>query len=620
MSRLYLGSTIKNKYQEQKLFKARFFALSIILITLMIILIGRLFYLDIAKFSQYQTLSKKNQLNIISLPPTRGLIYDRNGKLLAKNIPVFSLEIMPEKAGNLKQLIDKLTNLVDLNDSDISSFYRSLKQHRAFEWIPLKVKLNEQEVANISVNQHFFPGIEVKARLIRSYPYGKTTAHILGFVGRINARENNIIDLKNYSGTNFIGKVGIEKKYEKLLHGQVGHQQVETDASSRVIRTLKKMPSRSGSNLILSIDVELQKAAEKSLEGYQGSVVAIEPNSGEILALVSVPSYDPNPFVQGISQKDYSLLSTSKHQPLYNRAIRGQYPLASTIKPFLALKALDDNIVTLDYQVYDPGWFKLPNTKHLFRDWKRGGHGWVGLKQALIVSCDTYFYQLSELMGINRIDEILNQFGFGHLTQIDMGEELPGLIPSPHWKKTYKNTPWYTGDTLISGIGQGFMLTTPLQLANATAKLANHGKSYRPHLVKSYLRNKQQTNVKLIEDFPLKLKDPSSWNTVINAMKSVVTNRHGTGFRFGRNPPYTVAIKTGTAQLYSLKQHKFETQDDLPEYLRDHSMVIAFAPTKKPKIAIAVLVENNNFASNVARKVIDNYLLRKENVISKKLK
>lgn len=610
-----LGSTIKNKYQEQQLFKARFYALAVVLIVLMFFLVGRIFYLDVAKFNQYQTLSKKNQLNIISVPPTRGLIYDRNGRILAKNIPVYSLEIMPERAGVLKSLLDKLKKLVALSDSDIASFYRSTKQHRAFEWVPLKVKLSESEVAILAVNQHYLPGVEVKARLIRYYPYGKVTAHILGFVGRINARESNDIDSQNYSGTNFIGKVGIEKYYEKILHGKVGHQQVETNASSRIIRTLRKIPSKSGSNLMLSIDLDLQQAAQKALAGNQGSVVAIDPSNGEILALVSVPSYDPNPFVQGISQKNYNLLASSKQQPLYNRAIRGQYPLASTIKPFLALKALDDNIVTLDYKVYDPGWFKLPNAPHLFRDWKRGGHGWVDLKQAIIVSCDTYFYKLSELMGIKRIDEILNQFGFGHLTQVDMGEELPGLIPSPHWKKTYKKTSWYTGDTLISGIGQGFMLTTPLQLANATAKLANKGKSYRPHLVKQYTKNGQKTIVKLIEDFPLKLKHSYLWQTVIKTMESVVTNRHGTGFRFGRDAPYSVAMKTGTAQLYSLKQHQFETQDDLPEYLRDHSMVIAFAPIKKPKIAIAVLVENNNFASNVARKVIDNYLVRKQNAI-----
>lgn len=609
-------STLKNQSEENKLFRARLFTLSFVLSLLMCILLGRLFYLGVYKFSEYQTLSKQNQFNLVSIPPTRGLIYDRNGIILAKNIPAYSLEVLPEKMGEVGIALSKLKKIISLTEEDDVLFKRALRQHRRFEWVSLKVKLTEEEVAAFSVNKQYFPGMEIKARLIRSYPYGKTVSHVLGFVGRINAHEYESLDHNNYRGTNFIGKVGIEKYYEKYLHGTVGHEQVETDASSRVVRTIKQTPSNTGAHLTLSIDIELQKASEEALKGQQGAIVAIDPNNGEVLALNSIPSYDPNLFVQGITHKAYNLLATSDKQPLYNRAIRGQYPLASTIKPFVALKALEDNIVSLDYKIYDPGWFKLPNTNHLYRDWKHYGHGWVNLEQSLIVSCDTYFYNLSSLMGIKRIDDILNKFGFGQLTLLDMGEELPGLIPSPDWKRNVKNMPWYTGDTIISGIGQGFMLTTPLQLANAVARISMKGINYRPHLLKSTLQGTHNKSVDVIEEFPLKLRSDKFWDTVINAMADSVTKKEGTGgYRFGRTAPYSVAIKTGTAQVYSIKQHQQEAKRDLvPEYLRDHSIIIAFAPVKNPKIALAVLIENNNIASSVARKIIDNYLLRTKNV------
>lgn len=603
-------SPIKNQRQESALFRQRFGIMTVIFLTLGLLLIARLVYLEIIRFSQYQTLSKRNQINILSIPPTRGLIYDRNKRLLAKNIPVYSLEVIPEKIADVENLLKNINHIIALSPEDIAQFKRSLKQHRVFEPVPLKVKLTEDDVARFAVNQHFFKGVEIKARLIREYPYGALTAHILGYVGRINANELNSIDAKNYSGTNFIGKVGIEKFYETRLHGHVGYQKVETDASGRIVRHLEQTPSQPGDHLVLSIDIELQRAATAALEGHQGAVVAIEPKTGELLALVSVPSYDPNLFVQGISQVDYDQLAHSQQQPLYNRAIRGQYPLASTIKPFLALAALEDNIVSLDYRIYDPGWYKLPNVQHLYRDWKRGGHGWITLEKALIVSCDTYFYHLANLMGIGRIDDILSKFGFGQLTHLDMGEELPGLLPSPHWKFTTKQTHWYSGDTLISGIGQGFMLTTPLQLASATAKLANRGRHFRPHLVTHTFNKQTSTVVSPYEEYPVILKNKKIWKIIIDAMGRVITDRAGTGFRFGRNPSYTVAAKTGTAQVYSIKQQQFETQDDLPEHLRDHSLFIGFAPKEDPKIAIAVIVENNNFASNVARKVIDNYLER----------
>ncbi len=595
------------------LFKRRMSVLTLGLVILTSFLIIRLGYLDILQFRKYRTLSKKNQLNIIPLAPTRGLIYDRNGKLLAKNIPVYSLELTPEKVPNIKETLQKLGQLIpSINSQDIDNFYRSKNQHRSFESVPLKFKLTDEEVAQFAVRKHRFPGVEIKARLMRYYPLGEATAHVLGFVGRINSRELTHLDSVNYRATNFIGKVGIEKHYEKLLHGKVGFQEVETNASGRTLRVLRKIPTISGANLYLTIDSDLQKAAMQALKDKQGSVVAIDPNNGEILALVSQPSYEPNLFVQGISQDAYSKLAKSHTQPLYNRALRGQYPLASTIKPFISLRALDENIVNLRYKIYDPGWYKLPNTQNIYRDWKRGGHGWINLQSAIVVSCDTYFYHLSMLMGIRRIDDILTQFGFGHTTGIDMGEELPGLIPTPQWKQITKHTAWYTGDTLISGIGQGFMLTTPLQLANATAMLANRGRSYGPHLLLKKDHNESVQTFKPVENYPLILKDKNTWEYVIAAMEAVIKDKAGTGFRFGRHPKYTVAAKTGTAQVYNLRQHQYESEDDLPTFLRDHSLFIGFAPVQQPKIAIAVIVENDNNASNIARKVMDNYLLRKK--------
>ncbi len=605
MSRL----RVKNPATEKKVFKQRALTATILITTLFLLNIIKLVELQVVKHHQYRTLSNKNQLSVIAIPPTRGLIYDRNGVLLAENLPIFTLEITPERVIALSDTLKRLKVLLpSISDDEIKAFYRSLKQHRRFEAVPLKFKLTELEVATFSVNQFQFPGVQISAGVMRSYPLGKLTAHLLGFVGRINTKELASLDASAYAATNFIGKVGIEKYYEQQLHGIVGNEQVEIDVSGRIVRRLKHQSAKSGTSIYLTIDSKLQRAAFNALEGHQGSVVAINPQNGEILALVSTPSYDPNNFVKGISQKDYDLLAQSKKQPLYNRALRGQYPLGSTIKPFLAIGALNNNIVKEDNYILDKGWFKLNGVNHLYRDWKKTGHGRVNLERAIVVSCDTYFYELANLMGIRKIDEILNDFGFGFFTGIDMGEELPGLIPTPEWKRAIKHTPWYTGDTIISGIGQGFMLTTPLQLANATAKLSLRGKHYKPHLLKSFRDGELMSIYQPIETYPLLSKE-QSWQSVIHAMEEVIKAKHGTGFRFGRKPAYRIAAKTGTAQVYSIKQNKSYNENDIPEYLRDHSLFIAFAPIKNPKIAIAVVVENSPIAPNVARKVIDNYLL-----------
>ena len=434
-------------------------------------------------------------------------------------------------------------------------------------------------------------------------------AHVIGYVGRINDNELAKVDKANYSATNFIGKVGIERYYEAQLHGTVGYQEVETDASGRIVRVLKRTPPVPGDNLYLSIDSRLQQAVFSALGDYAGSVVMIEPNSGQVLAMVSKPAYDPNAFVRGISDKDYKTLTSDPAQPLYNRAIRGRYPPGSTVKPFLGLEGLQSNTVTPQYEIFDPGFFQLKNSNHKYRCWKRSGHGWVNISSAIQQSCDTYFYNLSVKLGIDRIDKVLNEFGFGHSTGIDMGEELPGLVPSPAWKRRTQGEPWYTGDTIITSIGQGFMLSTPIQLAVSTATLAERGQRFKPTLLKStqQVDNYWQANPPIAEA-PATFS-PDNWRVIIDAMQEVTSTRKGTAYRtFGqKKPTYTIAAKTGTSQVFSARNYEhLDGNKDLPEKLRDHSLFIGFAPIEQPEVAIAVIVEHNpGMAPKVAREVLD---------------
>ncbi len=605
------SSEVTNSLLTKQLIAKRSLVIFSVMIIGCLVLLLRVAYLEILQFSKYHKLSYKNQVSIKPVTPIRGLIYDRNGQLLAQNIPIYHLEIIPEQVKDLEETLSRLKELLpSLSNREISRFKKTLNQYHKFEAVPLVLKLTKEETALFAVNKYKFPGVNLKPSLNRTYPKGELYAHLLGYVGRINPEEWQKIDRKNYHGTNFIGKLGIEKYYESLLHGKIGLIEAETDASGRVKRVFNSIKANSGSSLYLTIDTELQKASHQALAGLEGAIVAIDPKNGEVLAMVSYPSYQPNDFVNGISQEKYKTLISSSSEPLFNRAIRGQYPLASTIKPFVSVAALSEKIISENYAVYDPGWFRLPNSNHLYRDWKRNGHGWVGVERAIVVSCDTYFYKLADLMGINKINDVLTQFGFGQNTHIDLLEELPGLIPTPAWKKQNKQKSWFTGDTLISGIGQGFMLTTPLQLAKATAAFANKGKHYRPHLVKKiYNPNTKETEIITpVEEYPINYKK-QSWQTVFRALTEVISSREGTGFRFGRNAPYTVAAKTGTAQIISLRNAS--TKNDLmPKHLRDHSLFIGFAPAEDPKIAIAVVIENANFASSVARKVMDNYLLR----------
>ena len=451
--------------------------------------------------------------------------------------------------------------------------------------------------------------------MIRNYPLGKITASVLGYVGRINQQDLKNINVENYRASNFIGKMGVEKHYEKTLHGKTGYKVAEVSATGHIVRILKIIPPTPGDSLFLTIDSKLQQAAQEALGTDRGAVVAIDPNNGEVLALVSHPSYDPNLFTSGIDNATYNKLQRSKDKPMYNRATLGSYPFGSTIKPFVALQGLDTATITPNFTISDPGWFKLPNSDHAYRDWANQGHGIVNVTKAITTSCNIFFYELSLKLGMEKINNILSRFGFGNITKIDTAEENPGILSSPKWKKKHKHKPWYTGDTIISGIGQGFMATTPLQLAHGTAAIAMHGKRFQPQLL---LATKKDDD-SLIKQEPISLssvtlKNPKHWDLVIGAMQGAVVSSIGTGRRrFGPNPEYSVAGKTGGAQLFHHKlvneNPAFEYQKNIPKHLRNHNLFIAFAPVENPKIAVAIVTENSVNAPRVARQVLDYYLV-----------
>lgn len=594
---------------ECRMHQFRLSLLAALLIIFSLTLILRLAYLQFSQYKRYATLSLKNQMSILPITPPRGIILDRNGVILADNLPVYALEIIPERVSHLPITLSKLRALLpSITEEDIDNFYRSKRQNRAYESIPLKLHLTQEEVAIFASNQYQFKGVNIKARLMRYYPLAEAAAHVVGNVGRMNLQELQQIDPINYRATHFIGKTGIEKFYEHTLHGKIGYQQVETDASGRVVRTISKQAPVSGAKLYLTIDSRLQQAAYHALEGKRGSIVVMSTHQGEILAMASSPTFDPNLFVNGISTKDYQALSHSPDKPLYNRAVRGQYPPASTIKPFIALAGLERGAITPETQMDDPGFYKLPGVQHIYRDWKHTGHGMVNLKRAITVSCDTFFYQLGNKIGISAMEDMLTQFGFGQLTHVDLLEEAPGLVPNPRWKNKFKQAHWYPGDTLITAIGQGFMLASPLQLANAVASLSQNGHRYRPHLLAQLeLEQGQPEPYQPMEVPPVHLKNAQYWDLVQSGMTAVIDDEEGTGHQFWLKTPYTLAGKSGTAQVMSGTKYDKTNYADIPVALRDHSLFIAFAPLEHPSIAVAVMIENDKAAKQVARWVMDAY-------------
>lgn len=569
-------------------------------------LLARVFYLQVVQFKELATQSEENRIYLRTVAPVRGLIYDTKGRLLAENRPSYNLTLTRERIKNLDDTLTELGKLVDIDEDDISNFKKRVYQTRPFNSVPLKYRLTEEEIARLAINNHRLPGVNVEAQLVRYYPEKELAAHTIGYVGRINDRDQKKIDPKLYEGTNVIGKTGVEAFYESLLLGKPGYQEVESNARGRILRTLKSVDPGPGKDLHLFLDLDLQKVAMEAMRGKRGAVVAMDPKTGGILAMVSSPSYDTNAFVTGISYKDYGALQGNINRPLYDRATLGEYPPASTIKPFISLAALDSDIINSDYRIFDKGYFQLPGDDHRYRNWKRKGDGWTDLRRAISRSNDTYFYDIAVKMGIDKIHNYMTLYGFGTKTGLDTAAERPGLMPSREWKKRVRKAPWYPGETVISGIGQGYMLTTPLQLVTATAIIANRGGVVQPQLAKpgeGVAPIPKQISVE---------KHKGDWETVIQGMIDVVSHPGGTAYlRMGRTVKYSVAGKTGTAQVVGIPQDiKEEESRVLEEFQKDHGLFIAFAPVEDPKIAVAVVVENDSKrAVPVAKEVMDAWLL-----------
>ena len=610
-----LKFTLKDIQEETRLVHFRVYTAALIIILLVMVLIGRLFYLQVIRHDHFITLSQSNRVKVLPIPPIRGLVFSRDGVLVADNQPSFSLELIPEQIESLDKTIDELSGLMEIDEESINRFKKLRQAKRRFESIPLKFKLSEHEVARFSVERHKFPGVEVVARPYRHYPEKSGLVHVLGYVGRIDEKELQRIDGSDYLGTSHIGKLGVEKAYEDVLHGHVGHQQVEVNAQGRIIRVLERTPPIPGQNIHLTVDYSLQTAATNILQGRRGSIVAIDPNNGDILALVSSPAYDPNPFVNGIDSKSYKALLSDSDTPLINRALNGKYPPGSIIKPFLGVAALTSGLREASDTTWCKGWYSLKGHEHRYRDWKKNGHGHVDLNYAIMQSCDVYYYTLAHDLGITRLNKALTNFGFGKKTRIDIGGESSGLVPSIEWKRLALNQPWYPGETLIAGIGQGYVLTTPLQLATATAALANEGKLIYPRLVSKTSDPISGESTSLSIAIPDYVSDynKEDWDYIIQAMEDVVHGARGTARRSGAKAAYKFAGKTGTAQVAGIGQDEKYDKENVPEHLRDHALFIAFAPVESPEIALAIVVENggggSSTAAPIARQLLDHYLL-----------
>ena len=602
---------LKDHEKDARLVRSRVVVGVIVVVALICVLIARLYYLQVVQYEYHSTLSENNRVHVQPIPPTRGLIFDRNGVVIADNRPSFSLSMTRERSGDWQQVLDSIVEVLQLTPEDRALFEKRMKQgRRPFEPVPILFELNEEQIARIAVNQFRLPGVEVVAQLVRHYPQGAHFAHSVGYMGRINEKELKTLDPVNYSGTHYIGKTGIERFYEAELHGQVGYEEVETNARGRVLRVLKRTDPIPGKDIVLSLDIKLQEAAEEALAGRRGAVVALNPMTGEVLAMVSQPSFDPNLFVTGISFKAYAELRDSIDRPLFNRILRGLYPPGSTIKPAVAIAGLDSGVITGSSRVYDPGYYQLPNYDHKYRNWNRSGDGYVDLDTAIMRSNDTYFYDLAHKLGIDRLSSYMNQFGIGQKVSLDMFEESAGLMPSREWKRATRRQAWFPGETLILGIGQGYMQSTPLQLAQATALIASKGKWTRPHLAKTI------DGVPPVDPNPMPdivLRDPSNWAKVSHGMQQVVHGARGTARVAGVGAQYLIAGKSGTAQVVAIKQGEKYDRSKVQERHRDHALFVGFAPANNPQIAVSVMIENGEAGSRVAspvvRKVMDAWLL-----------
>jgi penicillin-binding protein 2 len=618
-------SELKNPERELYLFQRRLALAGGVVVFAFLVLLGRFVFLQVAMQSHYATLAESNRISLVPAVPNRGVITDRSGIVLAQSFSAYTLEVTPSKVENLEETIDQLATLVEIAPRDRKRFRKLLDESKNFESMPLRTRLTDEEVARFAVNRYRFPGVEVKARLFRQYPFGEVASHVIGYIGRINDEDLDRIENRdetaNYKGSDYIGKVGIELSYESELHGTTGLEEVEVDAWGRAVRVVSRTPPISGNNLQLSLDIKLQQVAERAFGDKRGALVALDPSTGEVLAFVSKPGYDPNLFVEGIDPQNWDALNNSPDKPLLNRPLRGAYPPGSTFKPFMALAALTLGKRTAQQTISDPGFFVLAGG-HRFNDDKKGGHGQVDMYKSIVVSCDTYYYQLASELDIDALAGVLKQFGFGQKSGIDIEGELTGVLPSRQWKRQRfagaqfreEHRKWYLGDNVSVGIGQGYNAYTPLQLAHAIATVATSGVSYKPHLVKS-IQNTRTGNVTTVDTAPthtIPIK-PEHWETVRNALVGV--NKEGTGARAFAGAAYVSAGKTGTAQVYSLRGDKYDSRH-VGERFRDHALFIAYAPAEQPKIALAVLVENGGFgaqaAAPIARQVLDYFLTGKK--------
>ena len=602
---------IKDHAKETRLVNKRLIACALFVFAVSCALVVRLYILQVVEFDYHSTISENNRVHVLPIPPTRGLIYDRNGVLLADNRPSYNLTITRERTIDVNQELDEVIDLLHLPVEDRAVFDKAMKQSRhPFTPVTLFYELTEEQIAILAVNEFRLPGLDVEPQFVRHYPLGMHFAHSIGYVGRINEKESKTLDSVEYRGTQSVGKTGIERFYEAQLHGHVGYEEVETNAQGRVLRVLKHTDPVPGKNIVLSLDVKLQEAAEAALGGRRGSVVALDPSTGEVLAMVSNPSFDPNLFVTGISSKEYSALRDSIDRPLFNRVLRGLYAPGSTIKPEVAIAGLDAGVVTPQTRVFDPGYYQLPDFDHKYRNWNHSGDGWVDMDAAIMRSNDTYFYDLAHKLGIDRLHDYMAMFGLGEKVSLDMFEESPGLMPSQAWKRTTRRQAWYPGETVILGIGQGYMQVTPLQLAQATALIANKGVWNRPHLAKTV------DGVAPVDENPMPnilLKDPRDWEQVNHGMQMVMHDARGIARAAAAGAQYRIAGKSGTAQVVAIKQGERYNRAKTLERHRDNALFVGFAPAEHPKIAISVMIENGEAGGRVAgpvvRQIMDAWLL-----------
>lgn len=616
--------TFRDFEAEEKLFQRRVLVAFGLVVICFGILIYNLYNLQICQHQYYTTRSNANDIKMLPVAPTRGMIYDRNGIPLVRNVTWYDISVTPYKISDMNALIQQLTPIVDLTPDDIDQFRHELKASSRYRPVVLKNALTDVEIARFSVNQFHFSGVNINSYEDRQYPYGAALAHVLGYVSKINDNDLKALDQKgqaeNYAADHNIGKQGIERYYENELHGKTGYQEVEVDNHGRIVRLLKDVPPVAGKNIHLTLDLHLQQYIESLLAGQRAAVLVEDPHDGSVLAMVSNPSYDPNPFVKGISYQDYNKLLHDKDLPLINRVTQGLYPPASTVKPYMAMSALLNGVITPQTSFFGTPTWTLPGTERHYRDWKKTGHGMLDVTKAIEESADTFFYQVAYMMGIDRINSMLSQFGYGKPTGIDLDEEYNGLLPSREWKQKVHKKAWYQGDTISVGIGQGYWIATPIQMVKAMVALINNGKVIVPHLLLDEENGKTLTPYQAPEA-PSQIASASSpyWELVRQAMFGMANEPNGTGYKFFHTAPYGIAAKSGTSQVFSLKENQTYNAKMIPVRLRDHVFYTAFAPYKNPKVAVALILENGGSdgvtAAPVMRQIMDHLFAPQDNTV-----